>query len=326
MSRLGEFDFIRQLLAPLSRNAPGAYNLTDDAATLAPSHGCELVTTVDAVVAGVHFLPDDHPDLIARKALRVNLSDLAAKGAKPIGFLMALALPDHINDDWLKRFAAGLGSDVDAFACPLLGGDTVATPGPLMVSITAFGEVKTGQMTRRSVAMAGDILCVSGTIGDAALGLDVARGQYASITAAERDYLIDRYRIPRPRLALGQALAGRDRACLDISDGLCADVGHICEQSSVGAVIEIEKLPLSDAAKSVLAKSPEAMARILGGGDDYELAFAVPPANLTATIALGRAVGIGVTPIGAFEAGTDVRVLDGIGVAIAVSSAGYTHR
>ncbi|MSO97353.1 MAG: thiamine-phosphate kinase [Rhodospirillaceae bacterium] len=326
MSRLGEFDFIRQLLAPLCRNAPGAFNLTDDAATLAPSHGCELVATVDAVVAGVHFLPDDQPGLIARKALRVNLSDLAAKGAKPLGFLMALALPSHIDDEWLKRFAAGLGRDVDAFACPLMGGDTVATPGPLMVSITAFGEVKTGHMTRRSAAMAGYVLCVSGTIGDAALGLDVAKGQYAALAADHRAYLLDRYRIPQPRLALGQALAGRDSACLDISDGLCADVGHICEQSNIGAVIEVAKLPLSEAAKSVLAKSPEAMARVLGGGDDYELAFGVPPTNLASTLALGRAAGIGVTPIGSFEAGSGVRVLDGNGVAIAVSSEGYTHR
>lgn len=326
MPRLGEFDFIRQLLAPLTRNTPGAFNLTDDAASLTIGHGCELVLTKDAVVAGVHFLADDAPDLIARKALRVNLSDLAAKGAKPVGFLMALALPDSIDDAWLRSFTAGLGADVNTFACPLLGGDTVSTPGPLTISITALGEVKAGHMIHRHGALSGDIICVSGTIGDAALGLDVARGAYADLGDAHKQFLLDRYRMPQPRLSLGQALANRDSACLDISDGLCADVGHICAQSGVGAVIELANVPLSAAARAAVHRDPAAVERILTGGDDYELALAIPPANLSATQEHGRKVGVNVTPIGRFVAGSGVTVLDGNGKALALSSAGYRHR
>ncbi|MBL8645110.1 MAG: thiamine-phosphate kinase [Rhodospirillaceae bacterium] len=326
MARLGEFEFIRQLLAPLSQGAPGAFNLTDDAATVTVGHGCELVITKDALVAGVHFFADDAPDLIARKALRVNLSDLAAKGAKPVGFLMALALPDQISDDWLRAFTSGLAQDVTAFACPLVGGDTTATPGPLTISITALGEVKTGHFIRRSGALSGDILCVSGTIGDAALGLDAAKGAYEALSQEHRQYLLDRYRLPQPRLTLGQALANRDSACLDISDGLCADVGHICVQSGVGAVIDTTQIPLSAAAASVLRTTPAALMRVLTGGDDYELALAVPPANIAATQEHGRKVGVAVTPIGRFVEGNGVTVLDGNGQPLTLFSAGYRHR
>jgi thiamine-monophosphate kinase len=326
VSRLGEFDFITRLLAPLTRGAPGAYHLSDDAATLAPAHGCEFVITKDAVVQGVHFLATDPPDLVARKALRVNLSDLAAKGAKPVGFFMALMLPEQIDDAWLTTFAAGLGQDIDAFGCPLLGGDTTATPGPLAISITAIGEVKVGHMTRRNGAMAGDLLCVSGTIGDAALGLDVARGAHKDLAADHKHFLLDRYQLPQPRLPLGQAEAGRDSACIDISDGLCADVGHICEQSGVAAIIEVSQIPLSLAARAVLAQAPAALERILTGGDDYELAFAVPPANLAAAIAHGQKVGVAVTPIGRFTPGQGVRVLDEAGHQVKLTSLGFQHR
>jgi thiamine-monophosphate kinase len=326
MSRLGEFEFIRQLLAPLSAKAPGAFNLTDDAASLTVGHGCELVITKDAVVAGVHFFANDRPDLIARKALRVNMSDLAAKGAKPVGFLMALALPDSINDEWLNTFVHGLGEDVTQFSCPLLGGDTVTTPGPLTITITALGEVKIGHMIRREGALDGDILCVSGTIGDAALGLDVAQGQHNALSDEHKTYLLDRYRLPQPRLTLGQLLANRDSACLDVSDGLCADVGHICEQSHVGAVIEADKIPLSPAAQAALSADPAALDRILTGGDDYELALAIPPNNMPATQEFARKAGVNITAIGRFVTGHGVSVVDGQGRAIALSSAGYRHR
>jgi thiamine-monophosphate kinase len=326
MSRSGEFDLIRRLLAPLTRGAPGAFNLTDDAAVLAVSHGCEMVVTKDAVVADVHFFPDDPPDLIARKALRVNLSDLAAKGAKPVGFFMALMLPESIDDAWLETFTHGLGQDIDAYQCPLMGGDTTATPGPLAVSITAIGEVKTGHMTQRAGALPGDVLCVSGTIGDAALGLAVARGEYPQLSAAHRAFLLDRYRLPQPRLTLGQAEASRDSACIDISDGLCADVDHICARSGVAAVIEADKVPLSDAARAALTLRSAALSSILTGGDDYELAFAVPPANLAAARAHGAKVGVPVTAIGRLEAGRGVSVLDGAGRPVKLASLGYEHR
>lgn len=326
MARLGEFEFIRQLLAPLSKAAPGAYDLTDDAATVLPTHGCELVLTKDAIVAGVHFFANDPPDLIARKALRVNLSDLAAKGARPIGFLMALSLPADIDDKWLGSFVAGLALDVDAFQCPLLGGDTVSTPGPLTISITALGEVKTGEMVRRNGALSGDLLCVSGTIGDGALGLNVAKGMYQNLKEVHQQFLLDRYRLPQPRLALGQALAHRDSACLDISDGLCADVGHICTQSGIAAVIEVAQLPLSAAAKAARSESSGALMQILTGGDDYELAFAIPPANLHAVQAHGQKTGVQVTAIGRFEAGTGVTVVDTTGQVLKLPQSGYIHR
>jgi thiamine-monophosphate kinase len=326
MTRLGEFEFIARLLAPLSRGAPGAFNLADDAAALTPRHGHDLVLTKDAVIAGVHFLATDPPGDIARKALRVNLSDLAAKGAKPVGFLMALAINKACDDAWLRAFVGGLAADVTAFGIPLLGGDTVATPGPVTITVTALGEVKTGAMIRRLGALPGDRLCVTGTIGDGALGLDAINGRYPELGAAERDYLIDRYRLPQPRLAFGQAEAARETAAIDISDGLCADVGHICAQSGVAAVIDAVKLPLSAAARAVLARHPGALARILTGGDDYELAFAVPPANVAASLVHGQRVGVPVTDIGRFEAGAGVTVLDDKGDAIALSSRGYTHR
>jgi thiamine-monophosphate kinase len=326
VARLGEFEFIARLLAPLARNAPAAYGLADDAAALAPAPGCEFVVTKDAVVAGVHFLPDDPPDLIARKALRVNLSDLAAKGATPVGFFMALMLPDAVDDAWLARFVAGLGHDVDLYACPLLGGDTTATPGPLCISITAVGEVRAGFMVRRAGALPGDLVCVTGTIGDAALGVDALKGAFPGLAADARAFLIDRYRLPQPRVAFGRTEAGRETACIDISDGLCADVGHICTQSGVGVEIEETRVPLSPAARAALALAPGAMARVLTGGDDYELAFAVPPANLAATLGHGRKVGVDVTVIGRFVAGAGVSVLDGHGRPIALSSLGYRHR
>jgi len=326
VSRLGEFDLIKRLLAPLTRNTPGAYNLTDDAATLAPSHGCELVVTKDAVVAGVHFFATDPPDLIARKALRVNLSDLAAKGARPVGFFMALMLPDHIDDAWLSSFVGGLGHDIDEFGFPLMGGDTTATPGPLAISITAIGEVKAGHMTRRNGAMPDDVLCVSGTIGDAAVGLEVAKGEHKNLSAAHQEFLLGRYRLPLPRMLLGQAEAARDSACIDISDGLCADVGHICAQSNVGAIIEIDKVPLSMAVLAASAQSSTVLMQVLTGGDDYELAFAIPPANVPAALAHAQRVGVALTPIGRFVAGQGVSVLDASGRPVKLPASGYRHR
>jgi thiamine-monophosphate kinase len=326
VSTTSEFDLIARYFAPLTAGAPGAYNLSDDAATLSPSHGCELVITKDAVVAGVHFLPGDPPDLIGRKALRVNLSDLAGKGAQPLGFFMALMLPAHINDTWIESFANGLRLDVDDFSCPLLGGDTTSTPGPVAISITAIGEVKTGRMVRRNGARAGDVLCVSGTIGDAALGLEVASGGLTDLSNDDRVFLLGRYQLPTPRLTLGQAESARDSAAIDISDGLCADVNHICVQSGVGCVIQSTHVPLSLAGRRALENKPELIARLLTGGDDYELAFAVPPANVTAAQAHGQKLGIPVTPIGIFTAAPGLQVLDAYGHQVKLDVLGFTHR
>ena len=323
-TRRGEFELIAALFRLLSKGAPGAFGLTDDAALIDVSPGHQLVTTVDTLIAGVHFRSDDPPELIARKALRVNLSDLAAKGAKPTGFLHALALNTETGDAFLERYAAGLAADVDEFAVPLLGGDTTSGPGPLAITITAFGEVKTGTMLLRSGAQPGDVLCVTGTIGDGALGLACLNGTLTLPTDVTNS-LIERYRVPRPRLAAGAALAGLATACLDISDGLVADVGHIAETSHVGAEIDRDRIPLSPGARAALKKNPELWELVLGGGDDYELAFAVPAVRAADLPALAKQLGLSLTPIGSFDAGGTVNVTVK-GKPVQIARSGYRHR
>src|SRR5580692_136815 len=214
--RPGEDDLIARYFAPLA--GPAGLGLRDDAALIRPPAGHELVVTTDALVAGVHFFADDPPGAIARKALRVSLSDLAAKGAAPLGFVLNLALPSDWTAEWLAAFAAGLGEDAAAYACPLIGGDTVKTPGPLSLAITAFGVVAPGRFAARSGARAGDAIYVTGTIGDAALGLRLRLGQGPSLAKAHRDFLLDRYLLPQPRMALAPAMARFAGAGMDISD------------------------------------------------------------------------------------------------------------
>src|SRR4051812_24363830 len=219
----GEDSLIARYFRPIATD-PGAFGLDDDAAALMPD-GNDIVVTTDAIVEGVHFLSDDPPDTVARKPLRENLSDLAAKGAVPAGFVLTLALR-NADEAWLKPFAAALGEDVRQFGCPLLGGDTVSTPGPLMISITAFGRVPAGKMVRRSGAKPGDRVLVTGTIGDAALGLAVLRGGkvHAALgDASGRELLIGRYRVPQPRTVLAEAVRGHASAAMDVSDGLAGD-------------------------------------------------------------------------------------------------------
>jgi len=213
----GEDDLIARYFMPLASD-PGAFGLIDDAAILKGSSD-DLVVTTDAIVEGVHFLPDDPPDTIARKALRVNLSDLAAKGALPAGFVLTLALHEA-NERWLAPFAQALGEDAKHFGCPLLGGDTVSTPGPLTISITVFGRVPEGRMVRRSGALAGDVVVVTGTIGDATLGLSLLQHGSAQGSPAQQQALIARYRVPQPRSGLAEAVRDHARGAMDVSDGL----------------------------------------------------------------------------------------------------------
>jgi thiamine-monophosphate kinase len=328
---LGEFGRIARVFRPLAAGFAGALELTDDAALIATPPGQELVVTTDAIVAGVHFLPDDPPGDIARKALRVNLSDLAAKGARPLAYLLTLALDRAIGDGWVEGFASALAEDQALFGIALAGGDSVSTAGPIWVSITAFGLVEAGRMVRRAGAKVEDQVFVTGTIGDAALGLAVATGRIAA-DAADLGPLLSRYRVPQPRTGFAQTISACAHAALDVSDGLAADFGHLCQASGVRGVIEADRVPLSPAARRLVERDPSHLALILGGGDDYEILFTAAPASVAALTAAAADAGIAVTRIGrivegaAGEAGDDAIIVDSSGAPITGFRRGWTHR
>jgi thiamine-monophosphate kinase len=323
----GEDSLIARYFKPLATD-PGAFGLVDDAAVL-KARGEDIVVTTDAIVEGVHFLPDDPPDTVARKALRVNLSDLAAKGATAAGFVLTLALR-RADDAWLSAFAQGLGEDARAFGCPLLGGDTVSTPGPLTVSITAFGRVPAGQMVPRTGARPGDRVLVTGTIGDAAIGLDLLTGGPAAAAlasdAAAKEMLIGRYRVPQPRNALAEAIRGCASGAMDVSDGLAGDLTKLCAASRVSALIDLPRIPISAAAQSVLAQRAVDIEAMISGGDDYEILCTVPEDRCAALAAAAAHVGIALTAIGTVIAGSEApRFLDGEGRELPLARRSYSH-
>ena len=302
---MDEAELIARYFAPLA--GPGGLGLRDDAALVAPPPGTELVVTADALVAGVHFFAADPPDRIAAKALAVNLSDLAAKAADPLGFLLTLALPPGWTQQWLEAFSRGLGEVARETQCPLLGGDTVATTGPLVLSITALGAVTAGRMARRSGAHPGDALYVSGTIGDAALGLVLRRAQIegaaapdwaAQLSEPQKAGLVDRYLSPRPRLPLARALRACASAAMDVSDGLVGDLRAMMRASGASAAADLRKAPLSEAAAAALTADPGLIERIFCGGDDYEVLCAVPPKEAARFEALAAAAGVAVVAFG----------------------------
>ena len=294
-----EFTWIERYFRPLAAGFAGSFNLGDDAALLSVPAGYEQIVTADALVAGIHFFADDPPRFIAKKALRTNLSDLAAKGARPWLYNLCLALPKNTPEDWLAQFCQGLAEDQAEYNIHLLGGDTVSSPnqvsgqpGTLMIAITAFGLVPAGGMIRRKGAKNGDEIWVSGTIGDAALGLDVILSEKSlknadnfGLSPQEIADLRDRYYLPQPRVALAQFLNNTAashpfiHAGLDISDGLLADFGHMARESGVDIHININQIPLSQAAQSALSSGKTDMTRLITGGDDYELALAASPEN-----------------------------------------------
>jgi thiamine-monophosphate kinase len=326
----GEFELIARYFAPLARGFPGAFGLLDDAAVIAPPPGHELVAKTDAIVVGVHVLHDDPPDLIARKALRANLSDLAAKGAVPRAYMLDIILPTAVAEEWIAAFARGLAEDQHEYGVHLIGGDTDSTPGPVTIAIMAFGDVATGRMLRRGGARAGDMVFVTGTIGDAALGLAVRRGTLANTDPNAAHVLVDRYRLPRPRVRLGPRLIGMAHAALDISDGLLADLGHLCDASKLSAVIEAPRVPLSTAARAVLATFPEHLTTVLTGGDDYEILFTAPPEAASELAELSRALDVPITNIGRMRSpsiGTQrqITVLDESGEPLVFDRSGWTH-
>jgi thiamine-monophosphate kinase len=322
---LDEFALIAKLFAPLAARAPGALGLLDDAAVIPARPGEDLIITKDVLVAGVHFFAEDPPDLIARKLLRVNLSDLAAKGAVPYGYFLGACFPKDTPLAWLEDFAKGLAGDQAIFGIDLLGGDTAAMPGPLTLSLTALGYVPEGQMIQRAGARPGDDLYVSGTIGDGALGLAVLKGEALGLDPADCAQLISRYRCPEPRMALGQALRGQAHACLDVSDGLIADLRHLADVSGVAAVLQLGAVPLSDAGLRWAGQDVQRRLRLATGGDDYELLFAAPAQAAGPLAIAARHTATALTRIGRIKPGRGVTVEGADGAAIEVPVGGYRH-
>ena len=314
---MGEFELIDRCFKALTPDrADVVLGIGDDAALLRLPAGCLLVTCVDTLVEGVHFPPDMDPDDIGYRAAAVNLSDLAAMGATPRWALLALSLPAS-NEKWLTGFARGLREALLPFGVGLVGGDT--TRGPLTISVQLMGSVPDdGHLLVRGGARPGDVLCVSGTPGDAAGGL--ARwGQ-----DPPDSLLLQRFRRPTPRVALGQGLRGLASACIDVSDGLLADAGHIAEASGCGLQIDASRLPVSAALHTAMGQRP-ALEAALSGGDDYELCFTVPPARLPEVEALAAKVDCRVTPIGAVVAGRGVDLKHGDGLGHTGGAGGYRH-
>ena len=304
----GEDRLIARYFAPLAQH-PGAFGLIDDAAAIAPPPDCDLVLKTDAIVGGVHFFENDPADVVAQKALRVNLSDLAAKGASPLGFLLSIALPKGISEDWLAAFASGLKHDIAQFNCPLFGGDTVKSPGAVMISVAMIGSVPQGTMVKRGGAQVGDHIFVTGTIGDAALGLRLRQDESAAsrwkLDAAMREHLLSRYLVPQPRNAIAESLRINASGGMDVSDGLAGDLTKMCRAANVSAEIEVARVPLSAGAKAALAADPTLIEPILTGGDDYEVLAAIPPARRDAFVAGAKSAGVPVADIGVVTAGGD---------------------
>jgi thiamine-monophosphate kinase len=326
--RLSEDDLIATMFAPIA--GPGALGLKDDVACFTPPAGYDLVVTADAVVAGVHFLHDDPPETIARKALRVNVSDLAAKGADPLGFVMTVAFPAGVQTEWIAAFAAALGDDAARWSCPLLGGDTVRTPGPLSISITALGCVPKGMLVTRTGARPGDLIYVTGFIGDAALGLQVRLREAAWIdrlSDASHDFLLGRFLHPQPRLAMNHAVREHASAAMDVSDGLVGDLTKLIRVSGVGARIELSRLPLSDAVRAALRLDPALFDMAVTGGDDYEILCTVPPLHAIAFEAAARTAGVAVARIGQVNEYTQTGALflDANGARRTFARSSYSH-
>lgn len=317
---MDEFDLIEHCFKPLAKGYGGSLNLSDDAALIDVPAGQELVITKDAICEGVHFLGTENPAMIARKLMRTNLSDLAAKGATPLVYFLALMLPETTKGEWVKRFTEGLRADQEQYRIHLAGGDTTATRGAMSLSLTALGTVPKGGMIKRSTAQVGDTIYVTGTLGDSALGLGLMQGKIRRALSSERRHWLEqRYMLPEPKLELGVALRGIAHASLDISDGLVQDAGHICHASNVGATLYKHRLPLSDAAKELVKADTHLWQYVLGGGDDYEILFTAPASRKAALAKLP------VTAIGEITDAKDVTVRDEAGKPVTVSRRGYRH-
>lgn len=314
---MNEFDLIRRYFAPLAISR-GADNLRDDVAEIAPG----LIATKDAIVEGVHFLPDDPLDTVAQKLVRVNVSDIIAKGGKPDAALLALIWPKTRPHDQLEAFVRGLGRDLERWGARLVGGDTTATDGPLTLTLTLLGKVGPRGPVRRSGAKAGDDVWVSGTIGDSWLGLQAATDKLGPLSAEASNLLVSRYRVPEPpRLPFADIVAAHATGSVDISDGLVADAGHIAEASGVRLTLRAADIPLSAVATHYVENAKADLRALLTGGDDYQTLFTAPP-SARAAVAATR----GVTRIGEVGPGEGVAILDASGAAIDFTGAtGWKH-
>lgn len=325
----GEDALIQATFAPLASGVPGAFGLKDDCALLSPPPGMDLVLTTDAVAEGVDFFTEDAASDIAWKALAVNVSDLVAKGARPLHYLLALSFPERPSDAWLESFQAGLAEAQAAFGFSLAGGDTDRRPGPLSIAVTAIGTVERSRFVQRGTAKAGDLLFVSGTLGDSALGLRLrqtpALASALGLDEAAQDVLASRYLRPRPRTALAPLLAEFASAAMDLSDGLVKDCGRLAEASGVAAGIDGRLVPLSFPAKKAVESQPDLFRAVLAGGDDYEVLAAIPPGARDAFRAAAAKGGVAVAEIGQLAPGDGVTVLGFDGRRLALARSGWDH-
>ncbi len=327
-----EFDIISKYFKPLSQGDNAALGLLDDAAVMDVPEGQQLVVTTDAVVGGVHFLESLSAQDIAHKVVGVNLSDLAAMGAEPKAVFLAAQFPPGLGEDWIADFAEGLKDALAPSQTLLLGGDTVTTFGPMAFTITALGHVAKGRALTRGGAEVGDLVFATGTFGDAALGLALWQGKLMGLSREHEEFLTDRYARPQPRWDLGMELSKRGlvTACVDVSDGLVADMGHVCQASNVRAVLEYEQVQVSPALEEALELQPQYSVDVLSGGDDYELVFCAKPPLLADIEELAGIVGVEVNVIGRIESANDqqaplVEVLDAHGEPVDVGDGGYRH-
>lgn len=325
MTVSGEFERIARFFAPLAGDCEAADGLTDDAAALPVPAGQDLVVSTDTIVEKIHYLGPESPDAIASKLLRVTLSDIASKGAVPVWYTMNLALPDRIDDEWLERFCKGLAQDQDRYGVTLVGGDTVKTDGPTVLTLTGYGLVPSGAILRRGGAKAGDLIYVTGTIGDGALGLECARGGFPELDWQMRRDLVGRYERPEPPVALAPDLVGVANAAMDVSDGLVGDLMHMAEASGLRAEIQATAVPVSDAVAEILSDSPDRFASVLSGGDDYQILAAIPPDREEVFHAAVAEHGLTAARLGVFSEGSGVAVLDADGEPLTLAETGYHH-
>jgi len=317
---MDERAIIDTVFKPLAGEGAPALGLENDTAIYTPPEGCDLVLTKDVMIEGVHFLTSENAGVIAKRLLRANLSDLAASGAKPVGYLLGLVGKKAISDQWLRAFAASLRADQEEFGITLFGGDTTSGSDSLCLSLTALGTVKAGTALTRKGAKPGDLVFVSGTIGDAHLGLKCLKGE-----VARDDYLIGRFQKPEPRLRLGQELAGLASASIDISDGLVLDMENLARASGVGARVLADNIPLSETARKHIGGDRQKLISLITAGDDYELLFTVPASRRESIAGLARKAGLPISEIGEITESEICEIINSEGKAIDFGKKGYRH-